>query len=72
MYKIKKWNKTKKNHYPDSDWVWQQLENNTGVEEFYNKLDKKYHLSDQHGNKGKKHKSHKNPWEARRNGGYDS
>jgi hypothetical protein len=71
MYKIKKWKKTNKKHYPDSDWVWQQLEYNLGVEEFYRNLDKKYELKS-HGNKGKKHKSHKNPWEARRNGGYDS
>ena len=71
MNKPKQWKKTNKNHYPDSEWVWTQLENNLDVEEFYRNLDKKYELK-AHGNTGKKHKSHKNPWEARRNGGHDS
>lgn len=64
----KKWTKTNKNHYPDSEWVWQQLEQNVGSEEFYRRLDKKYELK-KHGNEGKKHKQHKNPWDKRRNAG---
>lgn len=64
-FKDKKWNKTNKNHYPDSDWVWQQLENGVTGLELYDKIDKKYELK-AHGNKGKKHKT---TWDRRRNGG---
>ena len=37
----KKWKKSNKNHYPDSDWVWSQLENNVTGEKLYNAIDKK-------------------------------
>lgn len=46
------WTKTNKNHYPDPDWVWTQIENNESPAMFMEKLDQKYSLS-AHGNKGK-------------------
>ena len=49
----KEWSKPNKNHYPDSEWVWQQIENNIPSTIFADKLEKKYTLS-QHGNVGKK------------------
>lgn len=70
MNKPKKheWKKTNRNHYPDSEWVWEQLENGVTGDKLYNAIDKKYALKT-HGNLNKKHKSHTNPWAARR--GYD-
>lgn len=49
----KTWVKVNKNHYPDSDWVWQMLENHTTGEELLEQIDIKYELK-KHGNKGKK------------------
>jgi len=43
--------KTNKNHYPDSDWVWQQIENSTTGRALGEALDKKYALK-AHGNEG--------------------
>jgi len=61
MKKPHKWNKTNKNHYPDPEWIWTQLENGVQGEALYNKMDKKYALNT-HGNSGKKHKKHTNPF----------
>ena len=54
MRKLKKWNKLNKNHYPDPEWVWQQIENGNTGSKLYDKLDQKYALKS-HGNLGKKH-----------------
>ena len=62
----KNWVKTNKNHYPDSEWVWTQLENGVTGKNLYDKIETKYALST-HGNLGKKHKTHTNPWIKRRN-----
>jgi len=51
----KQWKKANKNHYPDPDWVWTQLENNVSGVDLCNKIEEKYELKT-HGNKGKKHK----------------
>jgi len=56
----KEWKKTNKNHYPDSEWVWAQLENGVTGTKLYDKLDVKYALST-HGNLGRK--------QNRKNGG---
>ena len=48
----RQWTKVNKNHYPDPDWVWTQIENNESPAMFMEKLDQKYSLS-AHGNKGK-------------------
>ena len=49
-YKTTKvWEKTNKNHYPDQDWVWQQLET-PGIN-VAEAIEKKYHLKS-HGNEG--------------------
>lgn len=56
--KKQRWVRTNKNHYPDSEWVWTQLENGITGTKLYEKIDKKYALSD-HGNLGKSHKKHK-------------
>lgn len=55
---IYKWKKTNKNHYPDPEFVWEQIENNITGDEFQDRLNKKYALYD-HGNLGKKHRPHK-------------
>lgn len=54
MTKSKKWNKTNKNHYPDPEWVWTQIENGNTGSKLYDKIDQKYALK-KHGNLGKKH-----------------
>lgn len=69
-YKNKKWTKNPKNTFPDSDWVWEQIEQNLGHQEFNRRLEQKYGFKE-HGNKGKKHKSHKNPWLERKENGRD-
>ena len=48
----KEWSKPNKNHYPDPEWVWTQIENNESPAAFVEKLNQKYALST-HGNKGK-------------------
>lgn len=48
----KVWEKVNKNHYPDPDWVWIQIENNESPASYTEKLNQKYALST-HGNKGK-------------------
>ena len=57
----KVWEKTNKNHYPDPDWVWQQIENNESPAKFMEKLEQKYALS-KHGNSGKN-----NRWKNKNN-----
>ena len=57
-YQITKvWEKSNKNHYPDSEWVWQQLET-PGVN-LVEAMDKKYELK-KHGNEGNKGNRWKN------------
>lgn len=48
----KYWAKSNKNHYPDPDWVWTQIENGESPASFHEKLEKKYALN-KHGNEGK-------------------
>ena len=48
----KVWEKVNRNHYPDPDWVWTQIENNESPASYTDKLNKKYALST-HGNTGK-------------------
>ena len=48
--KVRKLQKTNKNHYPDPDWVWQQIENNEAPAAFYEKMEQKYSLNKVHGN----------------------
>jgi len=57
----KVWQKTNKNHYPDPEWVWQQIELNEGAAQFMESINKKYALST-HGNKGKS-----NRWKNNKN-----
>ena len=57
----KEWIKSNKNHYPDPDWVWQQIENNESPAMFMEKLEQKYALS-KHGNSGKN-----NRWKNKNN-----
>ena len=49
----RKLTKTNKNHYPDPEWVWTQIENNESPAVIYEKMDVKYALN-AHGNLGKK------------------
>jgi len=49
----KKWEKVNKNHYPDPEWVWTQIENGESPASFHEKLNAKYALN-AHGNLGKK------------------
>jgi len=51
-YSPKEWVKSNKNHYPDPDWVWRQIELGEGGAVFMEKLEQKYALS-KHGNSGK-------------------
>jgi hypothetical protein len=53
--KVRKFQKTNKNHYPDPFWVWQQIENDFPASDFTDKLEKKYELK-KHGNLGTKRK----------------
>lgn len=46
------WEKTNKNHYPDSEWVWAQIEMNEAPSTIMEKMDQKYALS-VHGNTGR-------------------
>lgn len=48
----RQWEKVNKNHYPDPEWVWQQIEMNESPASFHEKLEQKYALS-KHGNSGK-------------------
>lgn len=61
----KHWKKTNPNHYPDSEWVWTQLENGVTGKQLYDKIDQKYTLST-HGNTGKTHTVNRNPWKNRK------
>ena len=47
----KKWVKSNKKHYPDPDWVWQQIENNESPASLHDAMEKKYALK-KHGNTG--------------------
>lgn len=48
----KVWEKVNKNHYPDPEWVWTQIENNESPASYTEKLNAKYSLST-HGNTGR-------------------
>jgi len=67
-YKPKNWKKTNRKHYPDSEWVWTQLENGVTGVDLYKKMDVKYTLSD-HGNLGRKFDEQTNPWNRRKENG---
>lgn len=47
----KRWERTNKNHYPNPDWVWSQIELGLNAEQYSNNLEKKYALK-KHGNTG--------------------
>jgi hypothetical protein len=51
--KLRQIKKTNPNHYPDPQWVWNQIEKGITGEELYDKMDVKYSLK-AHGNLGKK------------------
>ena len=61
----KRWKKTNQKHYPDSEWVWTQLENGVTGKQLYDKMDKKYALQS-HGNEGKVHTTQRHPWKTRK------
>jgi len=43
--KCRRLEKVNKNHYPDPEWVWQQIELNEKPAVFYDKLEQKYSLN---------------------------
>ena len=47
----KEWVKNNKKHYPDPDWVWEQIENNESPASLHDAMEKKYALK-KHGNTG--------------------
>ena len=56
----KVWEKTNKNHYPDTEWVWAQIENNEAPYTLHEAMEKKYALK-KHGNVGNPgYRYHKN------------
>lgn len=66
--KTRKLVKREKNTLFDTEWIWRQLENDVSTDELFEKIEEKYELKE-HGNKGRKHKKHKNPWIKRRKNG---
>ena len=60
---IKVWERTNKNHYPDQEWVWNQIENSESTTLFNNAMEKKYALKE-HGNTGNPgYRYHKNRYD---------